>query len=426
MANFDASFLNPKMRKATGGSDYGFLIDQLDIKQSQLESDGKLSPGDYDLLNGMAQKVYSHPGLSPAQRSNIEVKMANYSQKKSQTKIKDSTDVSDMNNELENDFRKSSIGLGDDPKLFLEGQKVALSEKVNKLANSIDIAENNGSNSSGYYTEYIKATDELKDTLSALDYVQSYQDGTPPSSGFAAYIDTNDKGQIRGVKVVREGSISGYLETNGLYGGLKIYGKRNKKENGENVFLLGPKTFKAVDSFIPGPDGSFKNNILADSSMGSGNSEFSTSPSSYVNVKELSTQKATNKGDFVKGSSGFIYKDNGDGTYIKYVNSTPENIGAASMFKVPRSFEDSIIPNVTQTVDGSATADAPVPMTMFSQPAGPAPAAPETVRNFQDSQMKSTPNTGGAPEVKSPQSSQGIAQKAYGVAKGFLGKLFGN
>jgi hypothetical protein len=47
MANFDFSGIGVKAKTS---ADYGFLVDKLDIKRNQLESDGKLSPGDYDLL----------------------------------------------------------------------------------------------------------------------------------------------------------------------------------------------------------------------------------------------------------------------------------------------------------------------------------------------------------------------------------------
>src|SRR5436309_649399 len=110
MPAFDFSNITKK-----AGTDFGFLVDQLDIKRNQLESDGKLSPGDYDLLTKQAQTIYAHPGLSPAQRSNVLVKISQYTQEKKVTAQKDSNDIKRLNNNLQDDHLKNAMLFGNNP-----------------------------------------------------------------------------------------------------------------------------------------------------------------------------------------------------------------------------------------------------------------------------------------------------------------------
>ena len=430
MANFDVSFLNPKLRKSSS-SDYGFLVDQLDIKQSQLESDGKLSPGDYDLLKEMAAKIYSHPGLSPAQRSNIEVKIANYDQKKKVDTLNSTNDISRLGREIKDDLSKIGLRYANDPEKFLTAKSAALNAKIDSLSESINSLESAGDDTSNHMNELNATLSEYNDTLQALDDVKGSVGATAPKSDYAAYITTNSKGEITDLKIDRIGGVSGYNETNGLYGGLQVYGKVNRKDaSGNKVFQLGTQTFSASDVVIPNADGTMKPSTLISSDKqknAKGGITISQSGYTPVDLTTVKPQSAIRDGGWVEGEKGFLYQKQQDGSYRKYVNSDKTKLGISDgdVLRVPRSFEQGIIKNVTETVDGSATPEAPVPMTMFSQPAGPTPAAPTEVQNFQQSQAKSTPNTGGAPTERAPQSSQGIAQKAMGAAKGFLGKLFG-
>lgn len=431
MANFDVSFLNPKLRKSSS-SDYGFLVDQLDIKQSQLESDGKLSPGDYDLLAGMAEKIYSHPGLSPSQRSNIEVKIANYKQKKSTDSLKDANDISRINREIGDDMSKIGLRFANDPEKFLTAKAATLNAKIDSLSESINQLESAGDDTSNHINELNSTLSEYNDTLQALDDVKGSVGASAPKSDYAAYVTTNSKGEIVDLKIDRIGGQSGYNETNGLYGGLQVYGKVNRKDaSGNKIFQLGNQTFTASDVVIPNADGSMKPSVLISSDkQKSSKGGITISQSGYtpVDLTQVRPQSSIREGGWVEGEKGFLYQRQGDGSYRKYVNSDKTKLGITDndILRVPRSFEQSIIKNVTETVDGSATPEAPVPMTMFSQPAGPAPVAGMTTTTEPTkSQGKSTPNTGGAPTERAPQSSQGIAQKAIGAAKGFLGRLFG-
>ena len=423
MSVFNVSFANKKTQSS--GQDYGILVDQLDILESTLSADGKLSPGDYTLLTQKAQQLYGHPGLSPAQRSNIEVKIASYKSSGNKSSLKDAQDISQLNNEVQDDERKASMLRGNDPAKFLEAQSAIQSAKVRQLADSINSLDQSGSDASAHMNEYNDALTSYQDTLKALEYVQGHQAGAAPSSDYAAYITTNSDGEIVGVKVSREGTQSGYLETNGLYGGLKIYGKLNRKENGKNVFVLGNQRYSGTDVVIPGPDGTMKTSTLVNESMQKGKQGmFTTAVAGYSDMDPASvrTQSAIRNGGYAQGSKGFIYKKNEDGSYTKYVNATAEKLQISDnqIIKLPNSMEQSILGSVTSTIDSAMPAPTlPVPPTMT--PTTSAPATPTTTPMSRAPAGSPPPQ----PTSRSPQSSQGLASRVIGGAKSFLAGLFG-
>jgi len=424
MAVFNVSFANKKTQSA--GQDYGILVDQLDILESTLAADGKLSPGDYTLLTQKAQQLYGHPGLSPAQRSNIEVKISSYKSSSSKTSLKDQQDITQLNNEVQDDGRKASMLFGNNPVKFLETQSAIQSAKVRQLAESINSLDQSGSDSSAHVNEYNDALTTYQDTLQALEYVQTHQAGAAPTSDYAAYVTTNNDGEIVGVKIGREGSQAGFLETNGLYGGLKIYGKLNHKENGKNVFMLGNQRYSGTDVVVPGPDGTMKTSTLVNESMQKGKAGvFTTAVAGYSDMDPASvrTQSAIRNGGYAQGSKGFIYKKNEDGTYTKYVNATPEKLQISDnqIIKLPNSMEQSILGSVTSTIDSAMPAPTlPVPPTLT--PTTNASVAPTTTPSMSRASAGSPPPQ---PTSRSPQSSQGLAQRVIGGAKSFLAGLFG-
>lgn len=425
MAVFNVSFANKKTQSS--GQDYGILVDQLDILESTLAADGKLSPGDYTLLTQKAQQLYGHPGLSPAQRSNIEVKISSYKSSSSKTSLKDSQDISQLNNEVQDDGRKASMLFGNNPAKFLETQAAIQSAKVRQLADSINSLDQSGSDSSAHVNEYNDALTTYQDTLQALEYVQGHAAGAAPTSDYSAFITTNNDGEIVGVKIGREGSQAGYLETNGLYGGLKIYGKLNHKENGKNVFMLGNQRYSGTDVVVPGPDGTMKTSTLVNESMQKGKAGvFTTAVAGYsdMNPETTRTQSAIRSGGYAQGSKGFIYKKNEDGTYTKYVNATPEKLQISDnqIIKLPNSMEQSILGSVTSTIDSAMPAPTlPVPPTLT--PTTNAPVAPTSTSPGMSRLPAGSPPP--QPTDRSPQSSQGLASRVIGGAKSFLAGLFG-
>ncbi len=432
MAVFNVGFANKKLQSA--GQDYGILIDQLDILESTLSADGKLSPGDYTLLTQKAQQLYGHPGLTPANRSNIETKIASYKSSGSKSTLKDAQDISQLNNEVQDDGRKASMLFGNNPAQFLETQSAIQSAKVRQLADAINSLDQSGSDSSAHVNEYNDALTTYQDTLQALEYVQTHQVGAEPTSDYSAYITTNNDGEIVGVKIGREGSQSGFLETNGLYGGLKIYGKLNHKENGKNVFMLGNQRYSGTDVVIPGPDGSMKTSTLVNESMQKGKpGMFTSAVAGYTEgivvdpstgQSNVRTQSAIRNGGYAQGSKGFIYKKNDDGSYTKYVNATPEKLQISDnqIIKLPNSMEQSILGSVTSTIDSAMPAPTlPVPPTMT--PTTRAPATSTTATSSMSRAPAGSPPP--QPTSSSPQSSQGLAQRVMRGAKSFLGGLFG-
>ncbi len=437
MPQFDVSFLNKGLRKSSS-QDYGFLVDQLDIKQSQLESDGKLSPGDYDVLNGMAQKIYGHPGLTEAQRSNIQVKMAGYTKNKTVSTRNDVNDIGKLNREVQDDQRKNVMTFSNDPSKFLETQASVLSVKSGQLSDAIDQIESAGGDATNHYNELNQTLQDYRDTLSALDDVKKYDGSGNTKSDYAAYAVTNSDGQIVDMKIGKIGSQSGYAETNGVYGGLKLYGKINTKDNGQNVFKIGNDTYRGSDFVSIDPaTGAVRSSPLL-SSKTTGGKNFGATNNTGVNVDlaQVKPQQSIRDGGWIQGEKGFLYQRKPDGSYTKYVNADKTKLGITDgqILHVPRSFESGIIKDVTETVDSTATPALPVPTTV-----GPGTTTPQAnlatttpaqtasvVAPAASSTPAGQPNTGGAPTARAAQDSGGIAGNIMNSVKGFFGNLFGS
>jgi hypothetical protein len=428
MANFDVSFLNSKLKKSTG--DYGFLVDQLSIKENQLASDGKLSPGDYDLLVGEAQKVYAHPGLTPDQRSNIKVKISAWDQGKKVNSLKDSQNLTKLNNEVKDDNIKNSMILAKNPSVFLQASVASTRAKLNSLSESINNLQSAGDDASSHLLEYEKTLNDYNDLLQAQSDVTEYQKAPSgkPTSAFAAYVNTNTKGEVTGISIEKAGSRTGYAETNGLYGGLPIYGNA-KLQNGKQTFKIGDQSFSAANILVPDPQnpGSFKNNKLVSESsqtnLGMGRTKATAGGYTDINLETIRSQTVVPVDSYVKGNKGFIYQAKSDGTYKKIVNSTPEKLGIDinDLPSIPRDYENNlIIPRVSETVDESMAPELPMPQVGASSV-----SYQPTQTTTPTAQVSAgQPNTK-APTERAPKSTQGLAESTFNKAKSFFGGLFG-
>lgn len=443
---------------SSSSQDYGFLVDQLEIKENQLASDGNLSPGDYKLLASEAQKLYGHPGLTPAQRSNLQVKYSSYLKGGSVKAISEGNDISRLNREVEDDQATINLRFSNDPAKYLEAQADVQVAKINRLSESIDSLDAAGDDTTNHVNELNSTLAEYSDTLQALEDVNSYQPGQAPTSGYAAYVVTNSHGEVTSLKVKRVGSESGYIETNGVYGGLPLYGKVNHKEYGKNVFVLGGKQFSAADTVIPGPDGTMKPTTLISTDMQkNGKGAYTVAQSGYTDV-DLGTvrpQSSVRAGAWIQGDKGFLYQMQEDGRYKKFVNADKEKLGIKDndIIRMPKSFEQGILNNVSETVDGSIAPITPQPDTLSGPANIPSPDAGTDANQqtgFANSRLgraamnaagvisplipaaanalggKGRPNTGGAPTERAPSTAGGIANKAVSAVKGFFGNLFGN
>lgn len=429
MPVFDVSFLNPKANRS-GGSGYNVLTDQLSILEKSLEFDGKLSPGDYDNLIGNARKLMGSPGLTSDQRSNIAVKIAGYQKSKSTDGIKDTEDIDRLNRDVQDSMRQNVQLLAGQPQTLLQANADALHAKVTRLVDSINRADGSGDDSTKALMEYNSTVSDLKDTLQALQDSQSYKAGAgKPGSDFVAYVTTNNKGEIADVQFGRVGK-TGFVQTNGLYGGMQVYGKVNAKENGKNVFMMGGQRFSAPDSTLPGPDGTFTTKPLVAESSQKGGANFKyTTGTPYVDLAPdtLKAQNTIDAGGWAQGSGGALYQRQQDGSYKKYVNVKDnqfETLGITgnNILKVPKVLEQGISSGVRETIDAAGGLSLPPSIT----PAPGATTASPTPTPALSPQAtpSGTPRTP-APTDRSPQSTQGYAARAINSAKSFLGGIFG-
>lgn len=408
--------MNPKFRKSS--ADYGFLVDQLDILESQLESDGKLSPGDFDLLNKKAQGIYSHPGLSNAQRSNIDVKMASYSSKKKSSQVKDAGDISKINQEFNNNMTKVKMAAANNPTEFLKAQSDFLRVKERKISDAIATAEGAGDDASNLYSEWAFANKDLADSLQALDDIEKGNKNT----SYGAYVVTNSKGEVVDIKIGRTGTVSGYQPTNAIYGGLPLYGKTNRKNDiGENIFMIGNKEFKEGSEFITSESGMGQTKRLVYGGqrspyggqvIGAGTIE--------INPEEVVPQDYIPDGGWARGQKGFLYQKTANG-FTKVVNADPtkRGINESEILNIPRELEGSITGSVFETVDDSIPAPLPTPIT-----AEPNPSQATTTATTTPGVLGAGRGKTGGPTESSPKTGMGLAASTYEKAKGFLGRLF--
>lgn len=431
MPVFDVSFLNPNAKRSGSGGGYNVLVDQLSILEKSLEFDGKLSPGDYNHLISEGRKLMAAPNLTSDQRSNIAVKIAGYQKNKSTDGIKDTENIDILNREVQDSMRQNVQLLADKPQVLLQANADALKAKIGRLTDAVNRADAAGDTDSATKSlmEYNSTVSDLHDTLQALSDSQNYKAGSgQPGSDYVAYVITNNKGDISDVQFGRVGK-SGYVQTNGLYGGMQVYGKVNAKENGKNVFMMGGQRFSAPDSVLPGPDGTFTSKpLVAESSQKGGKGFKYTSGTPYVDFapETLKAQNTIDPGGWAQGGNGSLYQRQQDGSYKKYVNVKDtqfETLGITpnNLLKIPNVLEQGIVSGVRETIDAAGGIAMPPAMSTGPTPTASPSVAPTPVLSPEAGGTARTP----APTDRSPQSTQGYAQRAIKAAGGFLGKIFG-
>ncbi len=429
-------------KKAKGsGTGYNALVDLLSIRENELASDGKLSPGDIDLLVSEARKLRNNPSLSDDQRSNIDVKISGYQKQKSVDQINDGSNVGRMNRDIADDNRANTMLVGNNPSAFVQLRSRSLYGKLDQLKNSIDTLEAAGADSSSQMMEYSKTLTELQDVEQAKNDMAAYDGGDKPSSDMVAFISTNSKGEITGVDIGRFGANQGYLRTNALYGGLQVYGR----PNGENKFVLGNNQYHPVDIMKPDPsnplapsykillsdDTADRNGIVSSGQIGT---------FKPLDTNTLRTQSFVDKGGWAEGLNGTLYQANGDGTYRKYVNvkdrSKLEGFDQTSVLPVPSNMESIFSAKSTSTFDDTSfeTGISDVGSSaLYGPPAPPGvnPVTPPT-QNFPASARQIDTSVQGpgssrtpAPATRSPGTAIGYAGQTIDKAKGFLGRIFG-
>ena len=236
---------------------YGPSIDQLAIWENQLASfDGKLSPGNYDLLINGYNKLLSSPGLSQQQRSDLNVKISGLEKGRSVSQFQERSGIDLMNRDFQDDMRSYVRGSGTNPQEFLLGKEFSLTAKLERLNDAINLLDSPspGGDPLGdpttYFNEAEQTINELQKTQAMLNIVEDYDGKKDPESGYWAFVETNDSGEIINVDFDRTGSKSGYVKTNAVMGGFQVAGKVNREEAGKDVFILGDNRYSTPDELI--------------------------------------------------------------------------------------------------------------------------------------------------------------------------------
>lgn len=399
MPTFNVSFLNPALKKS-GGSGAGILADQLAILENSLGKDGFLSPGDYDILIDKAREIQMGNSMTADQRSAYDVKISTYEKLKEVQKINGSSDIEKMNKTLLNEAAQDVMVVGNNPQEFIKARKASLEAKLNDLAEVIQRKDEAGDNTVDYYNEYNATLQEYRNKVEAMEAMGTF-DQTNPIEGYVAYVTTNKNGEIVDVDYGKYGEKSGYAETNGMIDGFQVYGKINYKDDGNNYFKMGDKTFTAADMLTQDPNnpGAFKPTKLMADVTGT---NFKKAPAGYVNMSAdtVRVQSYLPANSWAKGTNGTIYKRREDGGYTKYINADETKLGITEpVLNLPDAFEQSLMRGVSETIDASApiTPDQGMmqtPNTNMNQPITPG-VAPTSMNfgldnPFNPGQQKST------------------------------------
>ncbi len=357
MAVLNVSFLNSKNR-TSGSGDVGILADKLQILENELGKDGYLAPGDYDLLIGTASQIRNSGGLSTAQRSNYDVKISTYQKSKQLAAMQMDDDIDKINREVKSEAAEDVMIVGNNPEKFLQGRAASLQAKLADLQETITRKEASGDDTTKYINEYNDTLRQYSDRLNALKDIQSF-DGANPINGYAAYVTTNNKGEIVDVDYDKYGAKNGYAETNGMINGFQVFGKVNSKKDGKNIFILGGNTFSAPDLMIPDAanPGSFKPTKLVAGVEQRGPIAVGKSGYLALDGNSIRIQSYLPEDSWAEGVNGTLYHRRADGGYTKYINATVAdlNIPEQSILRIPKTLEANLMRGVDQTVDGAET-----------------------------------------------------------------------
>jgi hypothetical protein len=427
MASFDLGGL--LLSKQPSSPDYGFLIDRVKMKKDRLSEDGKLAPGDYDSVISEYQKLYSHPGFSKSQRSDIEVLISGLQREKQLSIIKDSQDIPRLNREVEGEYKNAVYKYGNDPLIVLKAKSASLENKMFLLDENIYDLQRSGDDPTPALLERDKAKNEWLDSQAAISLSENRKPGTP-IEGFIANIETNSNGEIRDIHITK-GTEPGFILTTGILGGFTVAGKVDPKvsaREGKNVFKIGDTIFSAPSILRPGPAGELRPEILTAESQqtpfGSHGKTKSTGDFVELDSASIRPQKSTLSGDWIQSTDGSLYKDIGNRQFERYVGATPEKLGItdSDIWKnLPEAALNSIKARTVKTNDLSQQISLP-------QDAIYGPPSPQVGTTPQASQVSPQPagrERTPSPVATSPRGGLGYAQQTISKAGSFLKSLFG-
>lgn len=406
---------------------------KLSIKESILKGDGNLGPGDYDELVKMAQQAATDPSLTASERNTFSAKVEAYKSQKNVSAINQANDISRLGREANDDTYTSVAMFGNDPQKFIESQVASSKAKINALADSANRLAESGADNSQQMEAYQKEVLNLSDLQQAESDINGYKGGGQPGSKMVAYVTTTPDGQINNVQIGRVGSASGYLPTNGLYGGLQIYGKQNSQKG----FQLGQELYTPAtiaDPMNPLGTGAL---LASDAKMDLGSGMSMPKIGSYKDMDPATTMPQTQipTGMYGRGSSGTLYKSLPDGTYVKFANTDPSLLGIkdnGDVMNLPRNVEDTVNMRVVSVYDhndpygtgglpsqaqpgGAAPSPAPGQVPPPPQQGAGAPPPPPPSHMSGPGPARTS-----APTVRAPSTALGLANDTQGKASGLM------
>ena len=368
MAIFNVSFLNPKMRKKTGGvSGAKIISNRLAILEaSLLGEENNLSPAEIDTLIDEHRKAQNSGVLTPTQISDYNVKIARYQQKKEAMEFSIDGNIDKINRDTENSDIEINNMLGNSPINYIKAKIASSNDKLKRLYGLVDRREREGMDFSEHLGELERTKRELESQHGSLQQLETFS-GEYPIKGLVAYMNTNENGEMISVEYLPYGSKSGYAETDGMYDGCQIYGKINYKDQGYNHFLLGNIKFTEVDTmeFDPENPGKMKTKkLISDTRTRSG---YKIGKHGWLNIPSVieedgkfynttGIQNDFPRNSWAKGMSGNIYKREEDGSSKKYINlqsradygdiPNPED-----MRKLSQGEERTLAPHIDEVFD---------------------------------------------------------------------------
>ncbi len=435
MAIFNVAFLNPRMRKKSGGAGVKVLLNELEIFETSLMGEeNNLSPGEIDKLIDRRRKLQNSGALTATQISDQNVKIAKLQQQKEAVKFSMDENIEKINRDMKNSDVEINEVTGNSPIGFFKAKIASLEDKTEKLYSSIEKRTREGMDFSGHQGELSEAKAELESRYRSLQMLESF-DGENPIKGLVAYMNTNDDGEIIGVDFLPYGSKSGYAETNGMVDGCQIFGKVNYKDQDYNHFLLGDIKFTAVDTMEQDPENPrnmIPRKLVSDTRTMSG---YKVGQHGWLNIPStleidgklyntLKVEDHFKRNSFAKGIEGNLFKRREDGGYTEYLNIDRSRADLpANMEDIRTVSEDGervLKRRVDETVDFADSIEPEEEMPMAPMETV-GPMAPETFTQkgpLQPRQGVSRATTRRTPQQPKEQASPGMLETAKRTFQG--------
>lgn len=369
MATFSsAQFRTPKGKVGELSSDYNLILEQM---ETVLAKDGVLSAADYATL---AEQARNFANLVPTRsaRNNFLIKAESY-KRQGDARSLSVSDVSQLRKDFEDDRRKLSLTMGDNPKGYVENISKSLQAKLEAIQERLFLSE--GGDNVDYSNEYNATIAELDRWNSAIkaaaggkrDALQAIAVTDP---------DTGDIIQIEYVPV-GAGTIKGAKATDSTIDGIPLYLVPNRISHGMVKANFLGQEFSAPDIFdqlVIDPE--TKLPITPPPLT-------SNSKNKNYRVDDLKG-RVVNSFNRIKYGIGMdgktYYERNDDGTYKRYDNvENPAQLGInpQQAIKLPTDWESRLAPRVVDIIKAN---ELPRPQELN---VAPIPRGPMSIKQSQ-------------------------------------------